>query len=434
MPNKKRGKETLLFLLVFLLAAVGTILVDLPDVAGASIGALLLTGILFLLFLAAYLAYRLFLPEADYFLLPCVFFLVSLGTIMIYRLKPGLVWLQLLWVGIGILALTFTLILFGKKNYRFLENYKYICALIGIILLLSPVFFGKEIGGAKLWLRIGPISFQPAEIAKLFIIIFLAAYLKDKSELLSTATRKLRGISIPDPKHFGPLLVMWGISLAILVLEKDLGTSLLFFGVFLAMLYVATGRGAYVVAGTTLFIFGATACYKVFPHVQTRINIWLNPWSDIAGKGYQIVQSLFAIASGGLSGSGLSLGYPFHIPAVHTDFIFSAICEELGFLGGVAVILTYLLIVYRGLKIGLRTDDKFGKLLAVGLTSVFAIQSWVIMAGVTKLIPLTGITLPFMSYGGSSILSNFILLGFLLSISGNISSSNDKPGGAISNE
>ena len=434
MPNK-RNREIGLLLLVFLCASIGAILVDISDVGGVSLGAIFLVGILFLLFLAAHLSCRFFLPKADYSFLPCAFLLVSLGTIMIYRLKPSLIWLQLLWVGIGILAITFVLILFGGKNYRLLENYKYICVLTGISLLLSPVFFGKEIYGAKLWLIIGPLSFQPAEIAKLLIIIFLAAYLKEKSELLSTATRRVGKIDVPDLKHFGPLLVMWVISLVILVLEKDLGSSLLFFGTFLAMLYVATGRTAYVIAGGALFFAGAAACYGIFPHVQTRIDIWLNPWFDVTGKGYQIVQSLFAIASGGISGSGLGRGFPFHIPAVHTDFIFSAICEELGLLGGVAVASVYLLIVYRGLKVGLQTEDVFGKLLAVGLTSVFAIQSWVIMAGVTKLIPLTGITLPFMSYGGSSILSNFILLGLLLSISAEAPSvSSGSPEDVISDE
>jgi len=421
-----RIRESSLLLLVFLFAIIGAILVDLSDVSGVSLGAIFLAGILSLLILAAHLANRFFLKEADYSLLPCAFLLASFGAIMIYRLKPSLVWFQLVWVGIGILTMTFTLVFFGGKNYRVLENYKYICALTGVVLLLSPIFFGREIYGAKLWLRVGPFSFQPAEIAKLLVIIFLAAYLKEKSELLSTSTRKLRNMVVPDIKHFGPLLIMWAISLAILVLEKDLGSSLLFFGTFLVMLYVATGRIAYVAVGIALFTVGGAACYGIFPHIQTRVDIWLNPWLDATGRGYQIVQSLFAIASGGVSGTGIGLGYPSHIPAVHTDFIFSAICEELGFLGGAAVILTYLLVTYRGLKIGLQARDDFGKLLAVGLTSAFAIQSWIIMAGVTKLAPLTGITLPFMSYGGSSILSNFILLGLLLSIS---AESSPKPSG-----
>ncbi|MDO8886812.1 FtsW/RodA/SpoVE family cell cycle protein [Candidatus Oleimmundimicrobium sp.] len=422
----KRNRETILFLLVFLCVLIGVILVDLSNFGGISMGAVFFIGILFLLFLAAHLSCRFFLPNADYFFLPSAFFLVSLGTIMIYRLKPDLVWLQLLWVGLSILATMLVLIFFGGKNYRLIKNYKYVCALTGVVLLLLPAFLGREIHGAKLWLRIGSLSFQPAEVAKILIIIFLAAYLKEKSELLSTVTRRVGKIGVPDLKHFGPLLVMWAVSLIILIFEKDLGSSLLFFGTFLAILYVATGRVAYIIAGGALFVVGATACYGFFPHVQTRIDIWLNPWLDANGKGYQIAQSLFAIASGGISGSGLGQGFPLHIPAVHTDFIFSAICEELGFLGGVAVSVVYLLIAYRGLKVGLQTEDIFGKLLAVGLTSIFAIQSWVIMAGVTRLIPLTGITLPFMSYGGSSMLSNFILLGFLLSISAETSSENNE--------
>ncbi|MDI6799450.1 MAG: FtsW/RodA/SpoVE family cell cycle protein [Actinomycetota bacterium] len=414
---RARNVEARLLILVVAFTFVGTISLDLATHGFISPGSLLFTSIFLLLAVASHMACRFFAPRADYFMLPLALALTSLGTLAIYRLKPGLVWIQLLWAGVGILAMTLTLLFFERVPYRELENYKYVFALISIMLLLSPAFFGREIYGAKLWLRLGPLSFQPAEIAKLCIIVFLAAYLKDRGELLSLAKRKVKGVEIPDIKHFGPLIMMWLISLVILILEKDLGSSLLFFGTFLAMIYVATGRPAYIITGALLFAAGAIFCYFIFTHIQTRVDIWLNPWTDPDGKGYQIVQSLFAVSSGSVFGSGLGNGYPSLIPAVHTDFIFSALAEELGLLGGVAVVLTYMLMAYRGFKISLRARDDFGKYLAFGLITIFSLQACIIMAGTTKLIPLTGITLPFMSYGGSSILSNFILLGLLLVIS-----------------
>jgi cell division protein FtsW len=307
--------------------------------------------------------------------------------------------------------------LFLAKNYTRLKDYKYVFALVGLVLLIAPMLAGTEKYGARLWLNIGGVSFQPSEIAKILMVIFLAAYLEEKRELLAIANKKLLGIWLPPFKHFGPLLLMWLISLAILIFEKDLGSSLLFFGIFLSMIYIATGRRIYIISGIILFLLGATTCYYLFAHVQIRIDIWLNPWVDVAGKGYQIAQSLFAIASGDLAGTGLGRGFPTYIPAVHTDFIFSALAEEMGFMGGLAVITAYLLFICRGFRIALTSKDEFGKLLAAGLASAFALQVFIIIGGVTKLIPLTGITLPFMSYGGSSILANFVLLALFLAIS-----------------
>lgn len=412
----RRNQEMGLLLLVLIVALIGFLLVQLsrtpspstPPAAG-------LAALVILPFFVLHLLERRLAPEADPLLLPLAAFLTSLGTMMLYRLKPELVSRQSLWITLG--ALGALGILLFLKDYAKLENYKYLCALSGITLLLSPALFGEEIRGAKLWLRAGQLSFQPAEVGKILLVIFLAAYLKDKGRLLSLAERRLLRIPVPDLKHFGPLLTMWAISLAILILEKDLGSSLLFFGIFLAMLYVATGREMYSIIGCCLFLAGATACYLIFGHVQMRIDIWLNPWQDVAKSGYQIVQSLFAIANGGLFGTGLGLGYPNYIPAVHTDFIFSALAEELGLAGGLGVLAAYLLFAHRGFRLALETEDEFGKLLAVGLTSTFLLQALVIIGGATKLIPLTGITLPLMSYGGSSILSNFILLGLLLAIS-----------------
>ena len=403
-------------MIVLGLVFLGLTLVKLPDTKTIKPETLALAGGLFLLFLLFYFAVRWLLPDSDPLLVPLTSFLGGLGLIMIYRLKPELIASQVLWVALGVAAAILVCWLF--KRYQVLQNYKYISATIGLILLLAPATqLGYERYGAKLWLKIGSLSFQPSEIAKILIIIFLAAYLNEKRELLATATRRVLGMWMPHFKYFGPLITMWLISLLILVYEKDLGSSLLFFGVFLAMIYIATERFIYVLSGSGLFLAGAYLCYRFYHHVQVRINIWLNPWRDPGGQGYQITQSLFAIASGGITGVGLSLGFPTKIPAVHTDFVFSAICEELGLIGGVAIIIAYLFFTYRGLKIALATSDGFGKLLAAGLATAFGLQSFVIIGGVTKLIPLTGVTLPFMSYGGSSILSNFILVGLLLVIS-----------------
>jgi cell division protein FtsW len=402
-------------MIVFCIAFLGFCLIYLFQESKITPEVGFLTAIIIGPFILVHIAERFSVRMSDPLLLPLTAFLSSLSLIMIYRLKPDFFNLQSLWILLGIAILIGSLLL--TKNYERLKSYKYLFALLGLILLLSPILFGTEKYGAKLWLKIGAISFQPSEIAKILIVIFLAAYLEEKRELLSIANKRFLKIWIPEFKHFGPLLLMWLISLAILVFEKDLGSSLLFFGIFLSMLYVATGRKIYVIAGILLFLIGATSCYYLFPHVQTRIDIWLNPWQDVAGKGYQIAQSLFAIASGDLSGVGLGRGYPTYIPAVHTDFIFSALAEELGLIGGFAVIISYLIFVCRGFRIALAAKDEFGKLLAVGLTSAFALQVFIIIGGVTKLIPLTGITLPFMSYGGSSILANFILLALLLVIS-----------------
>ncbi len=374
-----------------------------------------LAAILSLMFIAIHITNRFLIKKADPVLLPIAAFLSGLGLVVIWRLKPDLATAQSMWILTGTIAVLVTLVFL--RRYQGLKDYKYSFAVAGIVLLFAPIFIGAERGGARLWLDLGPISFQPAEIAKIFFVFFLAAYLEEKRELLAISTKRVFGLWMPEPKHLGPLFATWLMSLAILVLERDLGTSLLFFGLFLAMLYIATGRPVYVSLGTILFIAGATACYVLFSHVQTRVDIWLDPWIDPSGKGYQIVQSLFAIASGGLTGVGLGLGHPTLIPAVQTDFIFSSIAEELGLLGGTAIIVAYLLFVMRGLKASLLARDDFGRLVAAGLSCVFALQGFSILGGVTKLIPLTGVTLPFMSYGGSSILMNFILLAILLTIS-----------------
>ncbi len=370
-----------------------------------------------LIFITVHIFLRRLVPRADLIIFPTAAALTSLGLVMIYRLQPNLAFEQLMWLCIGS-ALMLLVIIFIRK-YEVLASYKYSLGLIALLLLASTMLFGKEINGAKLWLKIGPLSFQPSEISKILLVIFLAAFFAEKRELLSIPTHRLMGLPVPELKYFIPLLVMWGLSVLLMIFQKDLGSSLLFFGIFICMVYASTSRKSYVFVGLALFLVGAYLCYLGFSHVQIRVISWLNPFNPatIEKESYQIAQSLFAFSSGKIAGSGLGMGYPLLIPAVSTDFIFSAVGEELGLVGSVFVVILYLIFVSRGMKIGISARDDFGKCLAAGLTSIIALQSFIIMGGVTRLIPLTGITLPFMSYGGSSLVANFILTGLLLVIS-----------------
>ncbi len=379
-------------------------------------------GLLFVgLFLAVHLLMRMAAPHADPYLLPITALLSAMGIMMIYRIDPALAAAQTRWLMAG-LALFAAIVIF-LRDYRKLDDYIYLLGIVGVLLLAVTIVAGKEVNGARLWMGIGGLSIQPGEFSKVLITIFLAGYLHSKRELLSTTTWHLFGLPMPALKHLGPLVTMWGMSFALLLLMNDLGTSLLFFGIFLAMTYVATGRMTYPVIGGVLFSGGAVLAYLVKATVHTRVDIWINPWIEFDGRGYQLVQSLFAIGDGGLFGTGLGKGYLLFpsgqtiIPALPTDFIFSAIAEELGLAGATALIVLYLLFCYRGFKIAVAADDGFSKLLAAGIAASFALQTFVIIGGVIKLIPLTGITLPFVSYGGSSIVANFGALALLLLIS-----------------
>lgn len=389
--------------------------------AGQSIGVPVFRPLIWLaaVFLIVHLVLRLARAAGDQLFLPIAMLLCGLGLVGIAQLKPELVRQQAIWIALGAVALTAIAV---GVDVRRLANYKYICGTLGVALLLAPVLVGKEVGGARLWLQVGPYSFQPSEIAKLLLVVFLAAYLSEKRELLAAGRWSLFGVPVPEIKHFGPLLVMWGISLALLILERDLGSSLLFFGLFLAMLHVATARGVYVVGGALLFLAGAYASYLAFSHVQARVDIWLQPLpADISGKAYQVAQSLFALAAGGLSGTGIGQGYlggRIYMPAAHTDFVFSVLGEQTGLAGAMVIIICYLLFAFRGMRQALAADDDFRKLLAAGLTAAFGLQALVIIGGVLKLVPLTGITLPLVSYGGSAILGNMALTGLLLAVAG----------------
>ncbi len=378
-----------------------------PLIYGASYAGVMIT---------LYLGVRLWLPHSDALLLPIVTLLTGVGLLMIYRLSENLATTQVVWILAGSGALLLTILFF--RDYQKLFAYKYLLALAAVGLIASTFTpLGYEVNGARLWLQVGPVSFQPSEFARIALIVFFAGYLAEKRDLWAATSRSFAGMQLPPLKYFGPVALVWAASLALLIFEKDLGSSLLFFAVPLLMLYAATGRIAYVVLGTLLFTAGSLATYFAFPHVQLRITSWLDPWSDPDGAGFQITQSLFNIAEGGITGTGLGKGFSQTIPAVHTDFIFSAAASELGLLGATALLLAFLAFVYRGIKIALLAEDDASKLLAFGLTAMFAIQALIIIGGVTKTIPLTGITLPFVSYGGSSVVGNFVLTAILLVVS-----------------
>ena len=384
----------------------------------------LVYGAIFLgLCLVVHIFIRATLEHADPYLFPLCALLAAIGLVVIYRIDDTLARQQAGWfvAGIALFALTILLL----RDVKVLERYRYIIAAIGIGLLMLPRLpgIGAQVNGAYLGVDIGPLSFQPTEFAKLCIVIFLASYLNERGEAMVAASRRVLGITIPRLKHFGPLLVVWGASMFMLVFIRDLGSSLMFFGAFLAVLYVATGRASFVVAGLALFVAGAWFFASTVSHVQERIDIWLDPWKDADGSGFQIAQSLFSQADGGLFGEGLGnalLNLPGGAqipPAPDTDLIYAVIANEVGLFGAAGVVLAYLLFAERGFRVAVLSEDGFSKLLAAGLTAVFALQAFVIVGGVTRVIPLTGVTLPFVSYGGSSIVANFVLLALLLMVS-----------------
>lgn len=374
-------------------------------------------GVILGLLAAAHVATRRLAPRADGMLLPLAGLLNGLGYVFIARLDPDLAGLQAIWTVAGVGAFVATLALIRRP--RDLQRYRYTWGLVGVGLLMLPLLpvVGNTINDAQLWVRLGPLNFQPGEMAKLALCIFLASYLVDRQELLSQATRHLGPLPVPDAKHFGPLILAWGFSLVIMFWQRDLGSSLLFFALFISLVWVATGRVAYLGLGAVLFGAGAWFAWSSFTHVQDRVAIWLDPWATSDTTGFQLIQSLFAFAAGGVAGTNLGQGSPERIPAVTTDFAFAAIGEELGLLGTVGILVAYLLLIGAGLRVALSCDSGFTKLLATGLTAILGIQTFIILGGVTRLVPLTGITLPFVSYGGSSLLANYILLALLLRIS-----------------
>ncbi|MCW2606438.1 MAG: cell cycle protein [Frankiales bacterium] len=431
-PRTRRGTELLLVVFAVLIAVLAYAAVGLSQddrIPSGTLGYGLGLGALFL---AAHLALRRFAPYADPLILPCVALLNGLGLVLVRRLDYDAIErarsrgrmlpradapLQLFWTGLGVAL--FIGLLVVVRDHTKLARYTYTSAALGLVFLLLPALpgIGRTINGARLWIRVGPVQVQPSEVAKLLLIVFFAGYFVQKRDVLSLASRRVLGLDLPRARDLGPVLVAWGASLAVLVRGRDLGSSLLFFGIFVVMLYVATERTSWLLIGLGLFGFGAVAAYSLFGHVQQRVDTWLHPFRDASGDGYQLVQGLFGFGTGGIGGTGLGEGSPGTVPFAKTDFILAAIGEELGLVGVMAVLLLFALIVERGLRAALTCRDPFGKLLAVGLSFALCLQVFVIAGGVTGLVPLTGVTLPWLSYGGSSIVANWVLVAVLLRIS-----------------
>jgi cell division protein FtsW (lipid II flippase) len=423
-----RGRELFGLLVASLIAGVALASVNIARSTEVSADAVTF-GVLFLaLYLIAHIVVRRTAPYADSALLPLTAALTGIGLAANYRLDVEDGRRQALWVVIGVGVFAAALILL-RHDYRVLESYRYLFGVAAVILLFLPALpgVGERVNGVRLWVHVGPLQFQPGELAKIFLILFLAGYLREKREVLAQGRLK----------DFGPILAIWGAAMLVIVQTNDLGSALLNFGIFLAMLYVATGRALFVAAGLALFVGGATLMYQALDRVQERVTIWLHPWTDdrvpcaLNGElefrqdcaSYQLVKSLYSIGNGGFGGTGFGEG-TFNdtdgtplIPSLHTDFIYSALAQELGLVGAAALLLVFMLFVVRGMRIALRADDGFSKLLATGLTFGFALQTFIIVGGVLRIVPLTGITLPFVSYGGSSIVANFLLLAGLLLVS-----------------
>jgi cell division protein FtsW (lipid II flippase) len=423
-----RNRELANLVAVGVLTGVGFASVYIARQQVISTGSLSYAVFFLCLYVAAHVVTRLTVPYADPYLLPIAGLLTAFGETEIYRIRPGDAFRQGLWIVIAVGLFALTLIAL-RRDYRRLESYKYIAGLTAIFLLALPIVpgFGTTVNGARLWIQAGPLQFQPGELAKITLVVFLAGYLREKREVLAQGRLK----------DFGPLLLIWGGAMLVLVETNDLGSALLYFGIFLGMLYVATGRMLFVGLGGLLFVGGSAAAYHLIAHVRERVTIWLHPWTDkpvycaLTGKpalrqdcqSYQLVKSLYSIGNGHFGGTGLgrgtfetTAGHPL-IPSLKTDFIYSALAQELGLVGVAALLLVYMLFVARGFRIALLAHDGFSKLAAAGLTFGFALQTFIIVGGILREIPLTGITLPFVSYGGSSVVANFVLLAGLLLIS-----------------
>lgn len=380
----------------------------------------------------AHLAVRRFAPLADPVLLPTATMLNMLGLVMIHRLdiatatratRQGLpipeptFATQTAWTMLGVTLAVAVFVLL--HDHRVLQRYTYTSMALGLALLLMPLLpvIGASINGARLWVRIGMHSFQPGEFAKLCLAIFFAGFLVLKRDSLALIRVRVARLGWPRPRDLGPILVAWALSVAILVFERDLGMSLLFFGMFITVLYMATGQRTWLAMGALLFAAGSVAAWLLFPHVQSRVAIWLDPWAYADTQGYQVVQALYGLATGGLFGTGLGDGFPYLVPFAKSDFILTSLGEELGFVGLTAILMMYAVLVQRGLRIALRVRDPFGQLLAAGLATVLGLQTFIVAGGVTRLVPLTGLTTPFLSAGGSSLVANWMVVGLLIRMS-----------------
>jgi cell division protein FtsW (lipid II flippase) len=434
-PALPTGRTIELLLLVFSVVIVTAALVLVEANQEEELApTLAYVGLAYLVVLVlAHLAVRRFAPYADPLILPSVALLNGLGLVMIHRLDladadrarllgqeppSSLVFKQVLWTAVGLAF--FIVVLWRVSDHRTLARYAYTCGFAGLILLALPGLLPSsisEVNGAKLWIRIGGAGIQPGEFAKILLIVFFAAFLVQKRDLFSTAGRRFLGMELPRARDLAPLLVAWGLSIGVLVLESDLGSSLLIFGIMLVLLYSATERVSWLLIGVGFFAIGCLLAYQLFAHVRVRVEVWMDPFADYNNRGYQIAQALFGLGTGGVGGTGLGAGRPDLVPFAESDFMWSSLGEELGLIGLASILVVYLVLITRGLRSALAVRDSFGKLLATGLSFAVALQIFVVIGGVTKLIPLTGLTLPFLSYGGSSLVANYALVALLLRIS-----------------
>ncbi len=417
-----RATEARLLVFVVLLTAGAAALLALTESAEPPLEALIYPGALAIGAVFAHAAVRAAAPHADPLLLPLAVLLNGLGLVFVRRIDmvrdTDLAAAQTVWTLVSIAVLCGVVLFIRRVDV--LSSYQYTFGLATIVLLVLPMVPGLTAGiinGARLWIRVAGMTFQPGELAKITLVLFLAGYLERKRALLSVATQRFGPILLPAARHLAPLLLATGAALVVMAGLRDLGSALLFFGAFIALLYIATGRLAYPAIGALAFAVGSFVVYHLFGHVRVRIRIWIDPWERVSDEGYQIAQSLFAFGTGGLTGTGLGFGRPQDIPFSETDAIFAVVGEELGLLGATAMLLTFVLLVARGFKVGLTARDEFGTLLATGLTIIVGLQTFVIIGGLTRLVPLTGITLPFVSYGGSSLVANYVIIALLLRVS-----------------
>jgi len=420
-----RNAEAALILAATILASVGVAMVQFAS--GEWLDAdVALTFIVFAIgFGSIHIAFRAWAPHANTLILPIATFLAAIGFIMVFRIDPNLASLQRWWLAFVGVAGAFILWLLRDAGVAVLRRYRYLFLAAAVGLLLLPLLpeswplHGAMVNGSRLWVRADvpvfdiELSFQPGEVAKVFLTIFLASYLADRSEAMSTASRSIGPIRLPEPRHLGPVLIAAGAAFLVLVYQRDLGASLLLLALFVGMIYAATGRAVYLGTGLAAVLVAGFIAYQQFSHVRVRISAWLDPFADYTGAGYQTAQGLFAMGSGSLTGSGLGLGRPDLIPAAATDFVFAAVGEELGLAGSIAVITAYALFVTVGIGIALRSRDRFRKYLSGGLTILVGIQAFLIIAGVVRVLPITGLTTPLMSYGGSSLLASAMIIALL---------------------
>ncbi len=416
-PNHRRRTELGLLLFTSLIVVAAYVLATVGTTARipADLGVFL--AIVLFLALAAHIATRYYAPDANAVVLPLAALLNGLGYAMLARLDPHYARLQAGWTAVGILAYVVTLA--AVRHSRDLDRYRYLLLLVAVLLLLSPLVphLGKNINGARLWVYIGPVNGQPVELAKLALAIFFASYFTEKRELLSLPTLRVGNRLFLDPRPLGPILLAWGFCMLVLGAERDVGFAMLLFVLFIGMLWVATGRALWLGVGTALFAVGAVVSDKVFSQVGARVTAWLHPWSQANAGAYQLVQGLYAFANGGLVGTGLGYGFVKGIPEITTDYIFAAFGNEMGLLGTTLIVFAFVLLVGAGMRIAQTARSEFAKLTAAGLTLIIGMQAFFIMAGIVRLLPLTGITLPFMAYGGSSLVANYILVALLVRIS-----------------